>query len=355
MKQRWTIGIGLVLSAAFLYIAARGAHLDRMAQALASANYAYMVPCVVLTLFAFWIRAVRWRFLLHSVRPIPLGIVFSATMIGFLANNVLPARLGELVRAHVVGRRASISRSAALASIIIERIFDLFTLLALFALVALVSRLPRGLDRVALCALAAGAVTLILLLIWNRHPDPFVRWMLRIVPSRARGRASDLASGFREGLRVFDSAAHLLAVGMLSLLFWAGILCVMWLCMRAISIQAPQPEASMVAVVGIALVTMVPSAPGFIGTMQGGGTLALQVFGVPKEQALAFSIIFHATQWVPVNLVGAVYLFREGLSLGQLSRMAHSEGQAGVARPDRVGGTSPSGSDRRAEAGSDDP
>jgi uncharacterized protein (TIRG00374 family) len=326
MKRRGTIILGILLSGIFLYFAVRGAHVNAMLAALATADYWYMIPCVVLTLFAFWLRALRWRYLLYSIRVIPQSVVFSATMIGFLANNVLPARLGELVRAHVVGRRADISRSAALASILIERIFDLFTLLALFGLVAMTTEFPGGLDKVALLVLGLGVLTLLLLLVWHRYPERFMKTVLRMIPARFRGSAENLGTRFQTGLNVFDRTSHLLVVGFLSLLMWFVILVIVGLSMLALGIDKPQPQATMVALVAIALVTMIPSAPGFIGTMQGGGTLALSIYpGITKEQALAFTIVFHATQWFPVNIVGLIYLVREGLSLGQLSRLAGPE------------------------------
>ncbi|MBD3163041.1 MAG: flippase-like domain-containing protein [Candidatus Eisenbacteria bacterium] len=334
MRRRWTVAIGLLVSGLFLYFAVRGARIDEMLEALARANYLYMIPCVAATLLAFWIRALRWRYLMASIRVIPQGLVFAATMIGFLANNVLPARLGELVRAHVVGRRAGISRSSALATILVERIFDLFTLLGLFAVVAAVSEFPMGLDRVALIVLGIGVATLVLLVIWHLHPQRFVHVLLRIVPRRFRHSIEDLGLRFGEGLGVFDRAGSLILVGFLSLAMWGLILAVVWLSILAVSIDIPQPEGAMVALVAIALVTMVPSAPGFIGTLQGGGTAALLVFGIPKEQGLAFTIVFHATQWFPVNAVGLYYLFREGLSFGQLSRIAEQEEPE-----DRAGGS----------------
>ncbi|MBM3286003.1 MAG: flippase-like domain-containing protein [Candidatus Eisenbacteria bacterium] len=331
MKRRWVVILGIVLSALFLHLAARGAKLDRMIESLKHAQYIYMIPCALLTLLAFWIRALRWRFLLHAVGPIPQGTLYSATMIGFLANNILPARLGELVRAHVVGTRAGISRSAALASIVVERIFDLFTLLALFAVGVLVARFPGGLGTVALIGLMIGLITLILLMIWNRHPKFFLERLLRLTPARLRARVERLGVGFREGLGVFNKTSYIFAVGLLSIAMWASIVVVIWLCFISLSIEVPQPQGSLVALVVISLVTMVPSAPGFVGTLQGGGTAALLVFGVPKELGLTFSIIYHATQWFPTNIVGAFYLLREGLSLGQLSRLAVQQDGAGAA------------------------
>jgi hypothetical protein len=273
-------------------------------------------------MLAFWLRSLRWRYLLHSVRPIPQSILFPATMIGFLANNLLPARLGEFVRAHVVGKRAGISRSAALASIVVERIFDLFTLLGLFAVIVAVSKFPGGLEKVALIVFVIGLLALALILVWNRHPGPVVAWILRLVPRRGRERVGSLAAGFGEGLGVFDRASHIFIVCGISIAMWVAIVIVSWFSIIALGIRIPEPQGAMVALVAICLVTMVPSAPGFIGTLQGAGTAALLAFGVPKEQGLAFSIVYHATQWVPTNVVGAAYLLHEGLSLRQLSQLA---------------------------------
>jgi len=333
MRRRGMILLGVLLSALFLYLAFRDSDIGKMLEEITKANPWYVILCVVLTLVAFWIRALRWRYLLYSIRVIPQGIVFSATMIGFLSNNVLPARLGELVRAHVVGRRAEISRSAALASILIERIFDLFTLLALFGVMAMTTEFPGEIDRAAVLVLGVGLLTLVLLLVWHRHPEGFLRLLLRVVPSRFRPGVENLGTRFQTGLSVFDRTSHLLVVGFLSLLMWFVILVVVGLAILAISIEAPQPQAAMVALVGIALVTMIPSAPGFIGTMQLGAVLALSIYeGIEREAALAFSFVFQATQWFPVNIVGIVYLVREGLSFGQLSRLAGSEeGQPGSA------------------------
>ncbi|MDM7917419.1 MAG: lysylphosphatidylglycerol synthase transmembrane domain-containing protein [Candidatus Eisenbacteria bacterium] len=328
MKRRAVILFGILLSAVFLYAAARGAKLDRMLAILSHARYGYTIPCVILTLFAFWIRALRWGLLLRGVRRLPQPTLFSATMIGFLANNVLPARLGELVRAHVVGRRGEISRSAALASIVVERIFDLFTMLGLFAVVMATTSFPGGLEKVAIAVLGVGLVSLVLLLLWNRYPGRFVGIVLPLVPARLREKTEAMAERFRTGLLVFNNVPHLIAVAGYSILMWAAIVVVMWLVMISLAIHVPQPQASMVALVAIALVTMIPSAPGFIGTLQGGGTAALVVFGVSRESGLAFSILYHATQWIPVNVVGLIYLFREGLSLGQLSRMAESSAES---------------------------
>ena len=322
MGRRITIVLGIALSALFLFLAIRGVDLHAMVRTLATTNLWYMPPCAVLTILALWLRSLRWRYLLHSVRPMPQSILFPATMIGFLANNVLPARLGEIVRAHVVGRRAAISRSAALASIVVERIFDLFTLLALFGVVVAISKFPGGLEKVAFLVLLLGLALLALLLVWNRYPDAVLRNITRLVPQRGKVRVASLATGFREGLRVFDSGFHLFLVGLISIGMWVAIIFVVWLCINSLKIAVPEPQAAIVSLVAISLVTMIPSAPGFIGTLQGAGTAALLAFGVPKEQGLAFSIVYHATQWIPINIVGVAFLLSEGLSLGQLSQLA---------------------------------
>ena len=117
--MRWKLAAGLALSAVFLALAFRAARLADVLAALAHARYWLMAPALVLTVFAFGVRALRWRFLLSGVRPIPLGPLFSSTMIGFMGNNLLPARLGELLRADSLGRSSGIRRSTALASVVV--------------------------------------------------------------------------------------------------------------------------------------------------------------------------------------------------------------------------------------------
>ena len=122
-RGRWIIGI--VVSLFFLWVAFRQvSDVGHLAEALGSANYLWLAPAVALYLLGLLVRALRWRILLLPIARIPTGPLFGILSIGFLVNNVLPARLGEIARAILVGRRHGVSRSAALATVVVERIFD---------------------------------------------------------------------------------------------------------------------------------------------------------------------------------------------------------------------------------------
>jgi uncharacterized protein (TIRG00374 family) len=322
MKKR--ILIGSLLSALFLYLAFRKTDLQEIAETLRATRSAFLVPAVILTLLGFYVRALRWRHLLASVKEVRVSKLWSATMIGFMANNLLPARLGELFRAHVIGRWESISRSAALATIGMERVFDLFTMLFLFGLIAIFFPLTPVVRSVGISALVFGVVVLSLFFLLHRLGDRAVSAFARILPGRIRQRGTQVLTSFQEGLGVLREGRQMLWAAGYSLLMWGLIVVVVQCCFWAVDIRVEgepiDPSAAVVVLVVMALGIMVPSGPGFVGTLQFFAVQALDVFHVDRETALSFSIVYHATQWFPVTLVGLFYLIRENLTLRDVAR-----------------------------------
>ena len=127
LKKRYILG--LLIGALFLWLAFRKVDLDEVWLTLKGANYWYLIPNIILTFLGMWLRALRWKVMLDPVGKVALSKVYASTMIGFMANNVLPFRLGEFVRPYSIGTTGGISRSAALATIALERVFDMFALL----------------------------------------------------------------------------------------------------------------------------------------------------------------------------------------------------------------------------------
>lgn len=128
--MKWKLWLGIGISVLFLFLAFRKVNLHELKKALESANYIYLIPAILLTILSLWIRAFRWQYILQPVREIRVSSLFSATMIGFMANNLLPVRLGEFVRAYTIGEKERISKSSSLATIVVERIFDGITILS---------------------------------------------------------------------------------------------------------------------------------------------------------------------------------------------------------------------------------
>jgi uncharacterized protein (TIRG00374 family) len=330
MKPR-SIAIGLLVSGFFLYLAFRKTDLHEVSAHLAAANYWYLIPASALTIFAFWIRAVRWGVLLHPLKPIPLGQLFSATMVGFMCNNLLPMRLGELVRAWVIGRSAHIRASAAFATIIIERLFDLFSMIGVFGIVLIFAPFEnRPFKLGVLLALLAGAAVLGALLLFHHKGESFGAIALRFVPRAIRPRVDALMTNFQSGLEIFRDPGRLAIIALLTFAMWFCFAIVIRICFASARLETGgltlPPLASLVVLVVLAIGIMVPSGPGFVGTLQAAAVLAFAIIGYrDQSRALSFSILYHVTQWFPVVAVGLVCLMKENLSLAQVGRLTSEE------------------------------
>jgi glycosyltransferase 2 family protein len=326
--RRRSLVIGLAVSALFLYLAFRKTDLHEVTRNLAAANLWYLLPASALTIFAFWVRALRWGFLLRPLKSIRLGTLFSATMIGFMCNNLLPMRLGELVRAWVIGRSARIRASAALATIVVERLFDLFSMIAIFGGVLIFAPIRhRELKTLVLIGFVLGVVILGGLLVLHFRGARLGELFARFVPRGLRPRATSMLDSFQTGLGIFRRPGQLIVIGGLTFLMWFCFAGVIRICFAAARLETGgvtlAPAASFIVLVVIGIGIMVPSGPGFIGTMQAAGVFGLAIAGYgDKGRALSFSILYHITQWVPIVLVGLFYLTRENLSLAQVGHLA---------------------------------
>lgn len=330
MKLRSML-IGLLVSAVFLYLAFRRTDLHQIAQHLATADLWLLLPASLLTILAFAIRAVRWGVLLFPLKPIRFGPLFSATMIGFMCNNLLPMRLGEPVRAWVISRSSGVRGSAAFATIVVERLFDLFSMIAIFGITLLVAPIHnRQFKTLVLIGFLFGVLVLAVLLVLHLRGQRLGTVVGRFLPRRVRPRGSSMLDGFQTGLAIFRDPARLAAIGGLTFMMWACFALVLRLCFASAHLlvggQALPISASLVVLVVIGIGIMVPSGPGFIGTMQAAAVVGLRIVGyTDAERALTFSVLYHATQWFPIVLVGLVYLMKENLSLAQVGRLAGRE------------------------------
>ncbi|MFH1145158.1 MAG: lysylphosphatidylglycerol synthase transmembrane domain-containing protein [Candidatus Eisenbacteria bacterium] len=327
MRAR-SLAIGMLISAVFLYLAFRKTDLHEVWSHLASARYGYLLPASLLTLAAFWIRALRWGWLLHPVKRISNGKLYSATMIGFMCNNILPMRLGELVRAYVIGRSAQIRPSAAFATIVVERLFDLFSMIGVFGLILLFFPFDNRTFKIgAMTAFGVGLTVLVLLIIFQLRSEQFTRCVRPVIPCAIRERVLRALDSFQTGLMILRDPGRLAVIGGLTLIMWFLIVIVIRLCFAAARLEeggaSLAPLSSLIVLVVMAIGVMVPSGPGFVGTLQAAAVLGLAIAGYRyQSRALGFSILYHATQWFPVVLVGFLYLMKEQLSLAQVGRMS---------------------------------
>jgi hypothetical protein len=295
---------------------------------LVHAHWAGFVIVAAITVFGFWVRAVRWRYLIQDTRPLPRMSLFSATMIGFMANNVLPFRLGEFVRPWVLARRERLPRSMLLATVVVERAVDMLTLLAIFGVALMLH--PIGEDTAAgrmvqqgarlMLMLSAGLTVFVVVAERNRA---FALWFLRLLPAGLRARAGQLIERFLDGFALFRDPLKLVQVFALSFGMFLAYAVALAITGWAMHLSLPW-YSGLVMLVVTAIGIMVPAAPGYVGTLNIACVVGLALFGVDKADASAFSWFYFLSQWLPVTAVGLYFLSREGLSLQSLGQ-AHDE------------------------------
>jgi len=328
VTRRLQLIAGIVVSVFCLWLSMRDVDPVAVWHVLRRANYVGFMGVVATTLIGFWLRAVRWRSLIQSPKRLGLGGLFSATMIGFMANNVLPLRLGEFVRPWALSRREGLSKSTLLATIVVERVVDMLTLLAILGIALLVhpistaseaGRMTRGGASMLVAACIGLTVFVVVLERQPRLAQAAIGRLSSPLPEGVRMRVSNMLTHFVDGLGLFRDLQRLLWVFLLSFVMFGVVVMGLQLSLWSLDIQLPW-YAGLIMLVITAIGIMVPAAPGYIGTMNVACIAGLALFQVGKESAVPFSWFYWASQWAPVTLVGLLCLQREGLSLRSLGQ-----------------------------------
>ncbi len=331
MRSALKLTVGIAVSLGCLYFATRGTDWGRVGHVLATADPRWVAALVAVSAASLYIRAQRWRILLRPLGDVRLYPALSATAIGFGASAVLPFRLGELVRPALLGRRCGFGMSAALSSVVLERLFDMLLVISCFLVVGLVYPVPTYLRQgAAVLAVAAGAGFVILLLVLRhrRAAQHLLERLLDVLPVRLSRALGPVAWSFMDGLGALNDVPTVLLVVGYSAYLWGVITCTFTFGMLALGLDVPLFAASLATVVIVAAFVFLPQAPGFVGTWQAGCVVALDLFGVPQDLAVGFSILtWLASMFVNVGSAG-LFLAREDLSLRQLVATAAAEAPA---------------------------
>ena len=327
-KSRW---LGLALTVVFLGLAFSRVDLGELADALRQANYLLVLPAALATLAGYLLRTARWQLILAGAVPAGFGMLFSVLMIGFATNNVLPARLGEFVRAVLLRQRTGLRKTFSLATIFVERLLDGLVLVGILAALSLFLKLPGWGQQVQLLssALFAGVTAGVLLLLGRQQfARRLLSWAARPLGSRAGSWLDEAFGAFLLGLRPMRAPRTL----GLSFGISIGIWLLEGLSYYLLSYAFDFPLQGTVRIVacGLLLVVvnlgiMIPSAPGYVGTFQFFALAALAVFGVPPAMALGLALISHAMQYVLVTAIGACFVARAHLVWSALAESREAD------------------------------
>lgn len=339
--KRWQFWLGLVISAGFLYLALRGLGINEIWEPLRSARYWWLLPGVAVYFIGVWARAWRWHYLLRPVKAISTRKMFPIVAIGYMGNNIYPARAGEVLRAVVLKRKQEVPISASLATVIVERIFDGVVMLGFVFL-----NLPRlatltgssgfigNIQNLAIWGSVAFLGALAVFMLAAMFPAPAQKVIDKLIqiflPERFRDRTREILFKFMGGLESLRSPREAVMVLLTSVVIWLLETGKYWFVMHAFDFEVS--FFALMLMNGIVnLATTIPSAPGYVGTFDAPGIAVLSAFGVEQGVAAGYTLVLHAALWFPITLLGAYYMLREGIrwQAGEVI-----EGDAGEVEPD---------------------
>lgn len=336
MKFSWRSAIGIVLSIALLWWTLRDVSLAAVWAELEKSNLFLFLLSAVASTLIFPLRAIRWKIILEPVEPgLSLGPLWRAIAIGGMVNNLVPARAGEIARAYALTKETPVSFPSSLASLAVDRLFDMVVLLGLGLVAVLDPSFPRGATVAGRSVgdLAQGSIILLVVLMAGLYmlaifPSQLVRayelFARRVSPAvEEKGKRALLR--FSEGLSVLKSPKRFAAVLLWTIAHWLMNALSFWFAFRAVGIElgfAPALFLQLLIGLGVAL----PSAPGFFGVFEKLATVGLAIYGIAATAATSWAIGFHILSFIPVTVIGIYYFSRLGLSFRELSSQAESPG-----------------------------
>ena len=323
--------IGIAISAVAIWILARSVDLPRTFDVLRTANPAWILLMVGTVLLDVGARGGRWQALLTPIRRLPYRRVLGYTYLGYLANNVLPARLGELVRSHALGEGEGISRPTVLGTIVVERIVDTVIVVGLAALAVVILGVGGTMSTAVLLGAGfVGVLIVVLFVAMVSHRLPGAERVLAV--AERYPRILELARRLREGLAVAGRPRTLGLALLLSAAAWTASIATFFASGRSVGVELTLIQAALLCS-GTALATIVPSAPGYVGTFELTAVSIAKIFGVDPDAAFAMALLAHAMILAITSIGGVVAALRLGVGLDTGSDHDEPETPAPQAAP----------------------
>lgn len=314
--KSFRLWLGLALSAGSIAFLIRSINPADVWGALQSANYLLVVPSIALVFFTMLFKAFRWQLLFGSTRP-RVRKLFSALLVGYMANAILPARLGELVRAYNLGQNGQVSTSQALSTIVVEKVLDVGTVLLILVILIPFASLPSWAFGMGLAgaALACALVIVVALLasLGERVVEPVSR-LLERAPLVSRLPVKGQLVSFVRGFSALKDRHLIIPVALWSILVWAGAAAINYVMLLAFF-----PHATLLAALFVLAVTnlgmAVPSAPSYIGVFHYLVVISLAAFGLDHSLSLSYAIVVHAATFGSFVIAGLIIMWKEHFSL----------------------------------------
>jgi len=318
MRSKILLIVGISVTLLSLWFSIRNIKFESLFQTLLHAEIWLTIPLLITFSAYYWQKAVRWQLLLRPIKQTSSAELFSPMMLGFFGNNILPAHLGEFIRMYLVAKKLSISNTQVLATIIMERIFDVLSIVIILLFIILSGvNIPENLTKVAYLAttfglLLLGAMTVAI--IWSKQFVAFTNKLVFFLPTKFRAKLCTHLELGLSSLHSLKSPALVTGITLTSISQWILMGVTIHIALLAVG-SASTLMASFTVLVFTIFAVMVPAAPGFFGTIQLAFVLALRPFGIAENDAIAASIVFHAVTYFSVIALGFFLLHQMGYKL----------------------------------------
>jgi uncharacterized protein (TIRG00374 family) len=317
---------GIAVSVVSIWILIHSVDVGQAFEVLRTASPAWIVVMLITATVDVACRAARWRALLGPIAALRYRRVLAYTYLGYLANNILPARLGELYRSHALGEGEDISRTTVLGTVVVERVVDTVMVVAIASLSVLVLSARGTMSSAALLGLALVALLVIALgLGIAAHRLPGAARVEAIVARRPR--LLELGRRLREGLAVAGRPRTLAAALVFSAFAWAASIGTFLAAGQAVGVQLTIAQAALLTT-GVALVTIIPSGPGYVGTFELTAVGIAAGFGIPRDEAFAMGLLVHLVILSTTSIGGVISAWHLGIGRTRVAAGAGSSAKA---------------------------
>ena len=320
--------VGIVISIVCLYFAFRGINIKESLEVVKNINVLYFVISLILSIIIIALRGLRWECFIPLKKPIKKRTVVMATYIGYMGNNILPAKLGEVARAYILGVKEDVSKSALIASVVTERLFDVITGGVILCLsVIFIPNLPQTVTyaAIALFVLSIVGFLVLIFLVWKRDfAHKVFHKVFGILPKNIGDKLILFSCNFIDGIGFKNDAKHIFLIFFYTILYLIGQILTISFLLMAFDIKAsPIIALFMFAVGGFGFA--VPSAPSGIGPFEWAIIFGLSLIGVDRTVAAPYALVYHMMGILPIVIIGFIFLFMLGVDLKTATKSDSNE------------------------------
>ena len=311
---------GIIISILFLFLAFRNADFTNIISILKEINFLILIFPIILGCIGLVQKALRWYFIIKPIKKEKFMNLFSVMMLGHLGNNVLPARMGELIRIYALEKNYGYNKSQTLATIAIEKIFDVLALLCFFNIMLFFVPFPSWVKNggILLTFISLGVILFLYLFTHNKESAiKLLDFFIFPISEKLIKKIKEILNNFNSGLKILKKKEDLAIIAIHSLIIWMISFYNVHLVIKSFGLQLGL-SAPIFLTIMLNLGMFIPSSPGYIGTYQFVCILALAPFGVEKELALSISIVLHVLMLVITTSIGMLCLWREKITLNRI-------------------------------------